>query len=721
MAENEELRQAWDFVEHTGKSIFLTGKAGTGKTTFLHRIVNESTKRTVVVAPTGVAAINAGGVTIHSFFQLPFSPFIPNAKIKSKFDFGKEKRRIIRTLDLLIIDEISMVRSDLLDAIDSVLRRYREPGRPFGGVQLVMIGDLQQLTPVVTAEDESILRGHYDTPYFFGSHALQQIDYVTIELKTVYRQQDEAFIRILNSVRSGRPPQTVIEQLNNRYRKDFRPDPKEGYIRLTTHNHLADNYNDKELEQLAGNPQTFTAEISGTFPEYAYPTAVTLELKVGAQVMFVKNDTAAERRYYNGRIGHVTHIGDDEVFVRCPGDDRDICVTPQEWENAKYILNKETREIETDVQGIFRQLPLRLAWAITIHKSQGLTFERAIIDAALSFASGQVYVALSRCKTLEGLVLASPVSTAAVISDQRVEQYISYQEQEALQSIGRLHTLKEEYHRELLIELFDFREISMTEERLSRLLIEHFTRSHPALTNKHKATVQYLKDELSIVALKWTMLIQKTEQERLHEQPFMERIKRSAVYFSNELEKVFKGLFTLTKLIETKNKDVRGRLADCLADAQQAVVAKRLLLNDIAEQGFSVPFYLKAKQQAILDALDGGTSKKRRNRENKVEKQKSQKESTQEKTLHMYRKGMSPAQISKERKLTLQTVINHLAKFIGGDELSLDELVEPKKQKIIRSIAQRIGLENGKKAIKELCPADITYTDITLTLARNDE
>lgn len=721
MAGNEELRQAWDFVEHTGKSIFLTGKAGTGKTTFLHRIVNESTKRTVVVAPTGVAAINAGGVTIHSFFQLPFSPFIPNAKIKSKFDFGKEKRRIIRTLDLLIIDEISMVRSDLLDAIDSVLRRYREPGRPFGGVQLVMIGDLQQLTPVVTAEDESILRGHYDTPYFFGSHALQQIDYVTIELKTVYRQQDEAFIQILNSVRSGRPPQTVIEQLNNRYRKDFRPDPKEGYIRLTTHNHLADDYNDKELKQLAGNPQTFTAEISGTFPEYAYPTAVTLELKVGAQVMFVKNDTAAERRYYNGRIGHVTHIADDEVFVRCPGDDRDICVTPQEWENAKYILNKETREIETDVQGIFRQLPLRLAWAITIHKSQGLTFERAIIDAALSFASGQVYVALSRCKTLEGLVLASPVSTAAVISDQRVEQYITHQEQEALQSISRLHTLKEEYHRELLIELFDFREISMTEERLSRLLIEHFTRSHPALTNKHKATVQYLKDELSIVALKWTMLIQKTEQEKLHEQPFMERIKRSAIYFSSELEKVFKGLFTLTKLIETKNKDVRGRLADCLADAQQAVVAKRLLLNDIAEQGFSVPFYLKTKQQAILDALDGGTSKKRRNRENKVEKQKPQKESTQEKTLHMYRKGMSPAQISKERKLTLQTVINHLAKFIGDDELSLDELVEPKKQKIIRSIAQRIGLENGKKAIRELCPADITYTDITLTLARNDE
>lgn len=631
MAQNEELKQAWDFVEHTGKSIFLTGKAGTGKTTFLHRVVHESTKRTVVVAPTGVAAINAGGVTIHSFFQLPFSPFIPNAKIKSKFDFSKEKRRIIRTLDLLIIDEISMVRSDLLDAIDSVLRRFREPRKPFGGVQLVMIGDLQQLTPVVTPEDEAILHGHYDTPYFFGSHALQQIDYVTIELKTVYRQQDEAFISILNSIRSGRPSTAAIGQLNSRYHKDFRPDPKEGYIRLTTHNHLADSYNQTELQRLNGFSQTFIADITGTFPEYAYPTAVTLELKIGAQVMFVKNDTAAERRYYNGRIGHVTRIEDDEVFVRCPDDDRDICVTPQEWENAKYILNKETREIETDVQGIFRQLPLRLAWAITIHKSQGLTFERAIIDAALSFASGQVYVALSRCKTLEGLVLASPVTNTAVMSDQNVEQYISRQEEETQQSIGKLPSLKEEYHRELLVELFDFREIIMMEERLCRLFIEYFSRSHPALTLKHKTTLQCLKDELAVVALKWSMLIQRTRQEQLHEKEFTERVKRSANYFSGELEKNFQGLFTLTKRTETKNKEAKSRLTDYLADAQQAVSARQLLLKDIAEKGFSVPFYLKAKQHAILNALDGVPNKRRRTRERKPKSQQPKTKSAQKK------------------------------------------------------------------------------------------
>ena len=716
MSENEELRQAWDFVEHTGRSIFLTGKAGTGKTTFLHRVVHESTKRSVVVAPTGVAAINAGGVTIHSFFQLPFSPFIPNARIKSKFDFSKEKRRIIRTLDLLIIDEISMVRSDLLDAIDSVLRRFREPGKPFGGVQLMMIGDLQQLTPVVTAEDETILRGHYDTPYFFGSHALQQIEYVTIELKTVYRQQDEAFINILNHIRDGRPSEAIIEQLNSRCQKDFSPNPQDGYIRLTTHNNLADNYNETELRKLPGTSQSFVAEITGTFPEYAYPTAVTLELKVGAQVMFVKNDTTSERRYYNGRIGHVTAIDDEGVLVRCPGDDRDICVTAQEWENAKYILNKDTREIETQIQGTFSQLPLRLAWAITIHKSQGLTFERAIIDAALSFAPGQVYVALSRCKSLEGMILASPVTMRAVISDQRVEQYISRQEEAAQQSIERLPTLKEEYFRELLIELFDFREILMMEERLCRLFIEHLTRSHPALTNRHKTVVQYLKDELTITALKWTMLIQKTDEQQLHEEHFMSRVQRSAAYFFDELEKQFQSLFVLTKVVEPKNKEVRSRLAEVLTDTQQATQAKMLLLKNIAEQGFSVPFYLKAKQEAILDALDDD-GKRKRKREAKPEIPKPKKETTQEKTLRMYREGMKPVQIAKERNLKIQTVIAHLASYIQKGELSVNDFVELEKQKIIREIAYRIGTENGKKAIKELCPSDITYADITLTLA----
>ena len=390
MAENHELRTAWDFVENTGRSIFLTGKAGTGKTTFLKTIVENSRKRPIVVAPTGVAAINAGGVTIHSFFQLPFTPYVPGSKLESKFDFGREKRKIIASIDLLIIDEISMVRADLLDAIDTVLRRFRDHYLPFGGVQLLMIGDLAQLTPVVTAEDEQILKPYYDTPYFFGSKALQQIDYVTIQLDHVYRQQEMSFIDILNQIREGHPTPEALSILNSHCKPTFIPKPEEPYIRLTTHNQLANYYNDTELKKLSGRSYLFHAEISGTFPDFSYPTAETLELKQGAQVMFVKNDPSAEHLYYNGRIGRVTYVDAYKILVLCDGDEEAIEVEPLEWENTRYTLNEETREIETEVQGVFKQYPLRLAWAITIHKSQGLTFDRAIIDANQSFAPGQV-------------------------------------------------------------------------------------------------------------------------------------------------------------------------------------------------------------------------------------------------------------------------------------------------------------------------------------------
>ncbi|MBR5083480.1 MAG: AAA family ATPase, partial [Prevotella sp.] len=294
MEKNRELQIAWDFVENTGKSIFLTGKAGTGKTTFLKTVVEKSRKRSIVVAPTGVAAINAGGVTIHSFFQLPLSPFVPNSKIKNRFDFKKEKRRLIASLDLLIIDEISMVRCDLLDALDSVLRRFRNHYLPFGGVQLLMIGDLQQLTPVVTPEDKAMLAPYYDTPYFFGSKALAETDYVTIQLEQVYRQQDEAFLAILNHIRDNRATDADLASLNARCQPTFRPSANDDYIRLTTHNRFADQHNERELERIERPLYTYHAEIEGTFPEISYPTGETLQLKVGTQVMFVKNDPSGE-------------------------------------------------------------------------------------------------------------------------------------------------------------------------------------------------------------------------------------------------------------------------------------------------------------------------------------------------------------------------------------------------------------------------------------------
>ena len=608
MEQNSELQNAWDFVEHTGQSIFLTGKAGTGKTTFLKSVVEHSSKRSIVVAPTGVAAINAGGMTIHSFFQLPFSPFVPGAKIESRFDFGKEKRKIIASLDLLIIDEISMVRSDLLDAIDSVLRRFRDRYQPFGGLQLLMIGDLQQLTPVVTPEDERVLAPYYDTPYFFGSKALAQIDYVTIQLEKVYRQQDDTFLTLLNHIREGRPTADDLALLNSRVKPLVGSSRKEGaldgYIRLTTHNQMANNYNESELKKLPARSYIYQAKIEGTFPDYSYPTAETLELKEGAQVMFVKNDPSGEHRYYNGRIGRVTLAEDNRLEVYCEGDAAAIEVEPLEWENARYTLNEKTREIETEVLGKFSQLPLRLAWAITIHKSQGLTFERAIIDASLSFAPGQVYVALSRCKTLEGMVLASPIPPQAVICDERVDNYIAHQEEAARRSIEQLPTLKDEYYRHLLMELFDFKDILYREEYLGRVIVEFFYRGYTDIAELHKRALEDYRKEVVVVADKWRAMIQRMPIETLREDDFLERVKRSATYFEQTLNKVLGKPLALVPGIQSQNKQAMKRLTENYDELRQAWLSRRYLLQQMAKRTFTIADYLRQKQHSLLDAMD---------------------------------------------------------------------------------------------------------------------
>ncbi len=619
MEQNNELRTAWDFVESTGRSIFLTGKAGTGKTTFLKTIMEHSRKRPIVVAPTGVAAINAGGVTIHSFFQLPFSPYVPGAKVESKFDFGKEKRKIIASSDLLIIDEISMVRADLLDAIDAVLRRFREHGQPFGGMQLLMIGDLAQLTPVVTPEDERMLKPYYDTPYFFGSKALQQIDYVTIQLTHVYRQQDESFIALLNEIREGHPSAEALSKLNSRSLTPG-PSPKgegSGYIRLTTHNNLANFYNESELQKLPGRSYQYRAEVKGTFPEYSYPTAETLVLKEGAQVMFVKNDPSGEHNYYNGRIGRVMEASENRLTVYCEGDAEAIEVEPLEWENMRYTLNEQTREIESEVQGTFKQLPLRLAWAITIHKSQGLTFDRAIIDANQSFAPGQVYVALSRCRTLEGLVLASPLEPRAVINDERVDSYISQQEYQAERSIQQLPMLKQEYERYLLMQLFDFRAVIDLQESMVRIFAEFFYHSHASLKQLHDQTLLDLRQRVLEVAVKWQQKIQTMPIESLRDADFLDRVKRSAEYFANQLRDILTKPIELSVKVETNNKQASRRLNNALPELKQAWLARRYLLVKMAEKGYTVDNYLHEKQMSMLDALGEDDVKPKRKRKTK--------------------------------------------------------------------------------------------------------
>lgn len=415
MEENHEIELAWQVIENTGTHLFLTGKAGTGKTTFLRRLKELTPKRMVVVAPTGIAAINAGGVTIHSFFQLNFAPYIPESTFNSAqqgfHKFGKEKINIIRSMDLLVIDEISMVRADQLDAIDAVLRRYRDRSKPFGGVQLLMIGDLQQLAPVVKEEDWSLLSSYYDTAFFFGSHSLKETEYITIELKKVYRQSDTEFVGLLNKIREKEADDAVLEELNKRYLPGFRPREEEGYIRLTTHNYQAQQYNDRQLLSLSGRAFSFQAKVEGTFPESAYPADEMLTVKEGAQIMFIKNDSSGEHRYYNGMIGLVTAVSKDGIRVKGNGESQDFLLETEEWTNSKYSLNPQTKEITEEVEGTFRQYPIRLAWAITIHKSQGLTFSRVVVDFTGGvFAGGQAYVALSRCTSLDGIQLKKQIT-----------------------------------------------------------------------------------------------------------------------------------------------------------------------------------------------------------------------------------------------------------------------------------------------------------------------
>ena len=724
MQTNIELEQAWEFVEHTGTSIFLTGKAGTGKTTFLKSVVEKSQKRLVVVAPTGVAAINARGVTIHSFFQLPFSPYIPNTIVKGEYGVSKEKRNIIRTLDLLIIDEISMVRSDLLDAIDAVLRRFKNPMKPFGGVQLLMMGDLQQLTPVVTEEDSNMLRPYYSTPYFFGSHALSEIPYVTIELKHVYRQQDNDFLELLNHVRLGCTTAADLELLNGRYQPDFHPKTDQGYIRLTTHNAMADHYNDSQLEQLSSTSYNFQAEIKGTFPEYSYPTSEVLTLKEGAQVMFVKNDSSPLRQYYNGRIGQVKRIDDENIIVHCPEDNFDITVTMQEWENTRYVINKETKEIEPEIQGVFRQYPLRLAWAITIHKSQGLTFERAIIDAGLSFASGQVYVALSRCKTLNGLVLASRIDEKAIINDQRVKEYISRQEAEARRSIGLLDLYKQDYYKQLLMELFTFTDILRAEEALCRAAIE-WLHAYPKLTLLHKATLKSMQQQVGSVAMKWLSVINQSNFDQLNEVEFLDRVKRSAGYFNATLNTYIRPLLDQTTDIKVENKHGAERLQVTFDDLQLAFLTKHYLLDEVYKRGFKAERYLNLRQTVFLDALDevaprGNQTRRRRNSKADEPTPKPKREDTKLVSRCMFDAGKTVGDIAVARSLTVSTIENHLAYYVEQGELKAIDIIGAERYKVVNAAITMLGTSADMKTIKEKCSNDITYGDIKVVIAEKN-
>ena len=604
---NPELDLAWRIVENTGMHMFLTGKAGTGKTTFLKELKRRSPKRMVVTAPTGIAAINAEGMTLHSFFQLPFAPYIPDTVFNAgkdayRYRFSKEKIRIIRSIDLLVIDEISMVRADLLDAVDSVLRRYRSSHLPFGGVQLLMIGDLQQLAPVVKAEEWELLSKHYDTPYFFSSRALAETQYATIELKQTYRQTDAHFLNLLNRVRTNTADRRVLEELNRRYKPQFVPPKEERYIRLTTHNILAQNINEGELGKIDRPTFVFNAVITGKFPEYSYPTDETLTLKQGAQIMFVKNDRSPEKRYFNGMIGEITAIDEKGFYVRSKDYPEEIRVEQEQWDISRYTLNEKTMEITEEIEGTFSQFPVRLAWAITIHKSQGLTFSHAIIDAHDSFAHGQVYVALSRCRTLEGMVLSTPLGSGAIICDNTVERYTSGIERRT-PSGDNIGEWEKRYFHQLLSELFGFSQVSQCFEDVQRLLVEHFHRLYPQTLERFNALSPVLQEKITDVSLRfanqYTRLV--SEQTDFASSTLLQqRLMQGATYFAQELLPFVELAQGLS--LPTDNKTLKKRVDETTDKFRHAVSLKHSLLEHVREHGFQTGDYLKRKAILALEA-----------------------------------------------------------------------------------------------------------------------
>lgn len=615
-----EWESAWKIANETGNNLFLTGKAGTGKTTFLRQLKKESKKRIIVMAPTGIAAINARGVTIHSFFQLPFSPYVPGTHTGNQqqqhYRFGKEKLRIIRGADIMVIDEVSMVRADLLDAIDDALRRLRRSDKPFGGMQMLLIGDLEQLAPVVREEEWRMLSQYYASPYFFDSRALKATDYATIELKQVFRQDDMHFVELLNKIRSKNIDDEALSTLNSRCIPNFKPRKEDGYIRLTTHNSFAQATNDREMEALPTKPYTYTATVEGDFPELSYPTDGKLTLKMGAQVMFVKNDSSAAKLFYNGMIGEVCAINEKGFSVRPADRDGVIDVERETWQNCKYRINAETNEIEEKVEGTFSQFPVKAAWAITIHKSQGLTFSHAIIDAHASFTHGQTYVALSRCKTLQGMVLAAPITRSSLISDSTVDAY-TREIRNGIPTESDVERMRRAYTTSLITRLFDFKPLGVALANITRVIDEHLYKAYPDLLQQYKVALETFKSDVETVAARFKMqyermaAVTKETAGGCVGDELQGRITKGAVYF---LEKTT----TISDLLKkselaTNNKQTAKQAANAKELLAEALIMKTGMLEYARNEKFSVDGYLTHKAALLLgDNRQGAAAERKR-------------------------------------------------------------------------------------------------------------
>ncbi len=726
MSDNPETELARQYIEFTGQNVFLTGKAGTGKTTFLRSLKEAPPKRMAVVAPTGVAAINAGGVTIHSFFQIAPGLFTPDSLAgrggRRNYRMSDRKKDILRTLDLLVIDEISMVRCDLLDAIDFTLRSYRDRSKPFGGVQMLFIGDLRQLAPVVKDDEREILKTRYDTPYFFSAKVMQQASFVTIELKQVYRQADQQFISLLSQIRTNTLGEASIELLNRCCRPDFEIPEDEEWIFLTTHNSTANAYNSDRLARLGGKIQNFTASISGNFPESSYPADACITLRTGAQVMFIKNDTTGRHEYYNGKIGKVTGFTCDTVTVECKDNPVPITVSATEWTNTRYELDTATGELREISDGTFRQIPLRLAWAITIHKSQGLTFDRAVIDVSHSFAHGQTYVALSRCRSLRGLVLSRPLTRSSVIYDPHVEHYISRALTDSSDCRALLPAFRQHYFTAMLDELFSFAGLSQALARMLEIVNRHaFLLQNDFVDALEKAELLFRTEMPGYsrsFSRQYTALAESGNPSA--DESLQKRVKAAARYFLSQICDNITPLFEIDG-IAFRNKQAQKQFANAMKQLTLAVKIKTCTLHTASEEGMTVKSFLNSKAKAETVSLDKILRNGHPEADNVAETVKEKEKQTADKkdkqpshrtTLQLYRQGLSVKEIAARRNLKTTSIEGHIARLVGEHEIDINDIVTPQHQVLVRKALHRPDMTPRLKEAKDTLPPEITYLEI---------
>ena len=719
-----DFQLAINYVNTTNEHLYLTGKAGTGKTTFLRYIKGNCHKKLVIAAPTGVAAMNAGGVTLHSLFQLPIGSFYPEAGLSGNeysdfFDkknllknlrLNRAKRELIQELELLIIDEVSMLRADLLDAIDAVLRSIRRKQLlPFGGVQVLFIGDLFQLPPVVKNHEWQVLKAFYESPLFFSAKALQGSPPIYLELKNIYRQSDKNFIRILDKVRNDQINAEDLALLNQYYKPDFKPKKTGEYITLTTHNNKANSINSLQLKKLPGPTHSFTATVKGDFNENTVTAETDLKLKEGAQVMFIRNDKGEKPRYYNGKIGIVNHIEDDNITVVFPESKEGIHVEKDTWENKKYKLDKETGVLNEDVKGTFTQYPIKLAWAITIHKSQGLTFDKAIIDAGESFAAGQVYVALSRLTSLEGLVLYSRISDNCISSDKSAIAF-SNQEKGEDDLINQLAESQITFIREMLLKTFDWQKLkwevsnflqNMSEKRIpeKETAIAMITNVQCSINKQHE-TVGKFNPQL----IRLLQEAKNTDYSQVHD-----RVTAAGSYFEDSLYKeVFLPLKEHYDAMKIKSgmKKYLKELSKVVSIAKQKrfELDEMILLTEGLTNNKELPCLLADMTKRLKE------QQQKVDKEVKESKKKKVKGESHRISLQLFKDGKSMEEIAKERSLAISTIEGHLMSFIGTEFELTDFISEEKISKINAVIDSLEEISSG--AVKAKLGNDFSYAQI---------